>query len=113
MSPASFRSSQGGVDRSKDADHFEYTIGQLLGEKKKYRVTGHLGDGTFGRALQCEDIEQNKIVAVKVVRAVERYTHSAKIEASILNDIKNKGGCSQNIVDLQEMFTHESNEGRI
>ena len=48
-----------------------------------------------------------------MVRAVERYTHSAKIEASILNDIKNKGGCSQNIVDLQEIFTHESNEGRI
>lgn len=48
------------------------------------------------------------MVAVKVVRAVERYTHSAKIEANILNDIKNKGGCSQHLVDLEDVFTHES-----
>jgi dual-specificity kinase len=67
-----------------------------------------LGDGTFGRALECEDVEANRVVAVKVVRAVERYTHSAKIEANILNDIKIKGGCTQNLVDLEDVFTHES-----
>ena len=44
---------------------------------------------------------------MKVVRAVERYTISAKIEANILNDIKNKGGCFNNIVDLQDYFVHE------
>jgi dual-specificity kinase len=54
---------------------------------------GHLGDGTFGRALKCEDMVNKNVVAVKVVRAVERYTDSAKIEAKILCDIKKEGGC--------------------
>ena len=38
------------------------------------------------------------MVAVKVVRAVERYTDSAKIEAKILCDIKKEGGCQNFIV---------------
>jgi hypothetical protein len=51
MSPSSSKSSQGGIDRSKDADHFEYKIGEVLGNQGRYRILGHLGDGTFGRAL--------------------------------------------------------------
>ncbi len=74
-------------------------------------MLGHLGDGTFGRALQCEDIISNNVVAVKVVRAVERYTDSAKIEAKILCDIKKEGGCQNFIVDLKDFFTHS--EGNV
>lgn len=66
--------SQGGVDRRQDADHYEWTAHEMLGPERKYRVTEHLGDGTFGRALLCDDLVNNKKVAVKVVRAVERYT---------------------------------------
>lgn len=77
-------------DRRQDAGHFEYKVGQILG--KKYKVLSHLGDGTFGRALLCEDTVRKTKLAVKVVRAVDRYTHSAKIEANILFDIKKQGG---------------------
>jgi dual-specificity kinase len=48
-------------------------------------------------------------VAIQVIRAVARYTESARIEADILNDLKRKGGCQSNIVDLKEYFTHFSN----
>ena len=47
-------------------------------------------------------------MAIKVVRAVERYAHSAKIESNILTDIKNKGGCQNYIVELQDYFIHTS-----
>jgi dual-specificity kinase len=47
----------------------------------KYKILGHLGDGTFGRALQCVEMSENRIYAVKVIRAVARYTESAKTEA--------------------------------
>ena len=43
----------GGIDRSKDADHFIWTKGMVLGDDGRYKVVGHLGDGTFGRALKC------------------------------------------------------------
>lgn len=63
----------------------------ILGSKEKgsgqYKIIGHLGDGTFGRALQCLEINENKIYAVKVIRAVERYSESAKTEAQILRDL--------------------------
>lgn len=38
-------------DREQDAGHFEYEIGQILGNR--YKIIGHLGDGTFGRTLKC------------------------------------------------------------
>lgn len=40
-----------------------------------------MGDGTFGRTLRCVNKNTQEVLAVKVVRAVTRYAHSAKIEA--------------------------------
>jgi dual-specificity kinase len=59
-----------------------------LGVENRYEVLGHLGDGTFGRALKCKDNKTSEVVAVKIVRAVDRYAESAKIEANILKDLK-------------------------
>jgi dual-specificity kinase len=28
----------------------------MLGDQNRYKVIGHLGDGTFGRALKCQDL---------------------------------------------------------
>lgn len=65
-----------------------------------------MGDGTFGRALKCLNIIENKHYAIKVIRAVKRYNESAKIEADILIDIANKGGHNAGIVYLKEYFNH-------
>jgi len=54
----------------------------------RYRVMELLGDGTFGRVLLAKDRED--LLAIKVIRDVERYTESAVIEANILEDIRNK-----------------------
>lgn len=40
-----------------------------------------------------------------------RYNDSAKIEAKILNDIKNKGGFQKGIVYMQEVFSHKDKDG--
>jgi hypothetical protein len=37
---------------------------------------------------------------------VKRYNESAQIEAKILEDIKQKGGCSSRIVYMHESFMH-------
>jgi dual-specificity kinase len=79
-----------------------------LGVENRYEVLAHLGDGTFGRALKCKDRITDEVVAVKIVRAVSRYAESAKIEANILRDLKSKGGCGQNIVDLRDFFEHKT-----
>jgi len=78
----------------------------------QYKIIGHLGDGTFGRALECLEINENRIYAVKVIRAVQRYTESAKTEASILRDLQRNGGCERGVVYLKEWFMHRSLDPR-
>jgi serine/threonine protein kinase len=43
--------------------------------------------GTFGRVLAAVDIVEDSDVAVKAVRAIRRYTESARVEASILSRV--------------------------
>ena len=38
-----------------------------------------LGDGTFGRVLEVRHILTNKIYAMKVIRAVERFVDAAYV----------------------------------
>lgn len=49
-----------------------------------------LGEGTFGKVLQCWDRATQSYVAVKVVRAIKKYTDAARIEIRILEDIKRR-----------------------
>jgi serine/threonine protein kinase len=46
-----------------------------------------LGKGTFGKVFKCKDAKHNDSVALKVIRKINRYIDSAKIEADILKDI--------------------------
>lgn len=43
------------------------------------KIIREAGLGTFGRVLECLDKQRNIIVAIKVVRQVEKYTESAKV----------------------------------
>jgi dual-specificity kinase len=54
----------------------------------RYSVEKLLGDGTFGRVLGAYDRQEDRAVAIKVIRDVKRYIENAKIEADILSDIR-------------------------
>lgn len=64
--------------------------GRNLGSK--YVIVEQCGLGTFGKVFRCvrraEDAES--VVAIKVVRRIERYARSAKIEADILRDVNSR-----------------------
>lgn len=67
------------------------------------------GEGTFGRVYECKDKVEDIVVAVKVVRSVERYTESAQIEAEILSKVKERDPHGHsNCVKIIDTFT----EGR-
>jgi dual-specificity kinase len=51
-----------------------------------------LGEGTFGKVLDCWDRKLEKNVALKVVRAVDKYKDAAMIEIDILEKLQ-KYGC--------------------
>jgi dual-specificity kinase len=47
-------------------------------------VIRQCGLGTFGKVFLARDRKRDEQVAIKVVRSIERYIDSAKIEADIL-----------------------------
>lgn len=108
--------------------HFRGGRGTLIADR--YRVLRDVGFGTFGRVVECLDLENerrhdrnrrhgrsgsssrrhpssdNKYVAIKVVRNVKRYYDSAQIEARIVQDVNRRGGRGiTHCAILHEAFT--------
>ena len=53
----------------------------------RYRVVSQLGKGTFGRVVEMVDTATGRPVAVKVVRAIDKYAREAEIECEILQRV--------------------------
>jgi dual-specificity kinase len=70
--------------------HIKITPGQTI--TPRYTVREVLGEGTFGKVLDCWDRKLEKNVALKVVRAVDKYKDAAMIEIDILEKLQ-KYGC--------------------
>jgi len=69
---------------------------------------GLLGDGTFGRCLDCLNIKDNNKYAVKIIRPVPRYIDSAKYEADIILEILREDNNNlSKIVNMIEYFYFE------
>eukprot|EP01018_Ginkgo_biloba_P024163 Gb_40905 [translate_table: standard] len=48
------------------------------------KILSKMGEGTFGRVLECWDREAKEFVAVKVVRSIQKYRDAAMIEIDVL-----------------------------
>ena len=72
--------------------HFKGSEGSIIADR--YRVEREVGMGTFGRVVECLDLNRrsSRRVAVKIVRNVKRYYESAMIEADIVDDVNRRGG---------------------
>lgn len=69
--------------------HYIYQENDVFGSNGQFIVRELLGQGTFGKVLKCIDTcsPNNKYVAVKVIRAVDRYREAAKTELRVLSTI--------------------------
>ena len=54
------------------------------------RITRQLGQGTFGKVVQCFDRVSNRHVAIKIIRAVQKYRDASKIEIRVLNTLRDQ-----------------------
>lgn len=65
------------------------------------------GEGTFGRVMECWDRRRSAYVAIKVIRAVEKYRDAAMIELQVLATLAaNDPSGRQPIVRLLEWFDY-------
>ncbi|KAL3424736.1 CMGC/CLK protein kinase [Phlyctema vagabunda] len=73
----------------------------------RYQVTKLLGQGTFGKVVQARDKRRNKLVAVKIIRSVQKYRDASRIELRVLstlkaNDNENRNRC----IHLRDCFDY-------
>ncbi|XP_035191998.1 dual specificity protein kinase CLK3 isoform X1 [Oxyura jamaicensis] len=59
--------------------------------QERYEIVGRLGEGTFGRVVECVDHARGKCqVAVKIIKNVGKYREAARLEINVLKKIKEK-----------------------
>lgn len=66
-----------------------------------------LGQGTFGKVVQARDVKSDKLVAIKIIRSVQKYRDASKIELRVLstlkaNDHENRNRC----IHLRDCFDY-------
>jgi len=76
--------------------HYIVRPDDLLGDHR-YQVVKLLGQGTFGKVVQATDLHapidrsgRRREVAVKVIRAVQKYRDASKIEIKVLNLLRER-----------------------
>ncbi|MCO5565263.1 hypothetical protein L7F22_018936 [Adiantum nelumboides] len=87
--------------------HFIVREGDYVTER--YRISSLLGQGTFGKVVKCKDLNGTGEVAIKIIRAVQKYTDAAQIEIRVLrtlreNDPTNRYKC----IHLLNTFTYRN-----
>ncbi|KAL0219755.1 hypothetical protein P9112_005408 [Eukaryota sp. TZLM1-RC] len=88
-----------------DEGYFIVRPGQSLTER--YTVIQKLGQGTFGTVLECYDKQRRYNVAIKVVRAIERYTEAAIYEKCFLRDLYAHKSYHFHTITLLGWFVYE------
>ncbi|XP_020528374.1 serine/threonine-protein kinase AFC1 isoform X1 [Amborella trichopoda] len=69
--------------RPDDKDgHLVFERGENL--TPRYKIIRKIGEGTFGRVLDCWDRVNKEYVAIKVIRNIPKYRHAAMTEIDVL-----------------------------
>jgi serine/threonine protein kinase len=58
-----------------------------------------LGQGTFGKVVQCYDRQEGCYCAVKIIRAVQKYRDASKIELRVLSTLSRNDPNNSKYVD--------------
>lgn len=85
--------------------HLIYRAGDVL--QNRYVVHSLLGEGTFGKCLECYDKKRDRIVALKIIKNIEKYREAAKLEIKVLAKIARKDPEEKKLcIQLLSTFNH-------
>uniref|UniRef100_A0A671PY78 dual-specificity kinase n=1 Tax=Sinocyclocheilus anshuiensis TaxID=1608454 RepID=A0A671PY78_9TELE len=75
---------------------------------RSYEIVGTLGEGTFGRVMQCIDHRRGGArVALKIIKNVEKYKEAARLEINVLERINEKDPENKNLcVQMFDWFDY-------
>ena len=98
-----------GKKKDNTEGHLEYELGDTLAGE--YKILSLLGEGTFGRVLECRDTITEDVCAIKVIRNVAKYRDAAMTEIEVLTHVAlgdpGGGGENFNCIKLRRAFDYE------
>jgi len=93
--------------RSDDKDgHYMFEIGENL--TSRYKILSKMGEGTFGQVLECWDRKSKDMVAIKIVRGLQKYREAAMIEVDVLRKVGKYDRNGTRCVQMREWFDYRN-----
>ncbi|KAI8077745.1 kinase-like domain-containing protein [Halteromyces radiatus] len=87
--------------------HFIFKPNESL--TQRYKMMRLLGQGTFGKVIECYDRVKQCHCAIKVIRAIQKYRDASKIEIRVLNVLREHDPLNlNNCIHLVEWFDYEN-----
>lgn len=75
----------------------------------RYKMMRLLGQGTFGKVVECYDRVKRTFCAIKIIRAIPKYRDASKIEIRVLNSLKEHDPINLNkCIHLIEWFDYQN-----
>ncbi|XP_076173503.1 CDC like kinase darkener of apricot isoform X5 [Ptiloglossa arizonensis] len=85
--------------------HLVYQSGDIL--ENRYIVLATLGAGTFGKVVKVKDLQMDHVMALKIIKNVEKYREAAKLEINALEKIATKDPEGQHLcVKMLDWFNY-------
>ncbi|CAN3369647.1 dual specificity protein kinase Yak1p [Diutina catenulata] len=92
---------------NEDSDYILY-VNDILGteEGRKYMVLDLLGSGTFGQVVKCQNLANQSMVAVKVIKSKSAYMNQSLTEVKLL-EFLNVHSDGKYFIRLLDTFMHK------
>uniref|UniRef100_A0A1B6KVA9 dual-specificity kinase n=2 Tax=Graphocephala atropunctata TaxID=36148 RepID=A0A1B6KVA9_9HEMI len=103
--PALLLSSRAPSIEDDEDGHLIYHHGDIL--QDRYKVMATLGEGTFGKVVKVKDLQTEHVIALKIIKNVEKYREAAKLEINALDKIAEKDPEGKNLcVKMLDWFDY-------
>ncbi|KAH6757620.1 hypothetical protein C2S51_038768 [Perilla frutescens var. frutescens] len=86
--------------------HYVFSLGENL--TSRYKILGKMGEGTFGRVLDCWDRQTREYVAIKIVRSIRKYRDAAMIEIDVLQRLAEHDINESHCVKMHRWFDYRN-----
>ncbi|KAK0495373.1 CMGC/CLK protein kinase [Armillaria luteobubalina] len=104
---ATDETSKGSVSCDDKEGHYIIVPNDMI--HRRYRTVKLLGQGTFGKVVEAIDTETNARVAIKIIRAIQKYRDASKIEVRVLQRLKERDPLNRNkCIHLIQWFDHRN-----
>ncbi|XP_022864143.1 serine/threonine-protein kinase AFC3 isoform X1 [Olea europaea var. sylvestris] len=86
--------------------HYVFSLGENL--TPRYKILSKIGEGTFGRVLECWDRQTRDYVAIKVIRSIQKYRDAAMVEIDVLQRLAKNDEGNSGCVKMLNWFDYRN-----